>query len=263
MSGFTSAIYAGSVVHTRLRPVRHRLRYRMLTLLLDIDELPRLAQALSVFSVDRFNLFSFHSRDHLAGDGTPLRIQVERHLAKAGLSMEGGALRVLCMPRVLGFVFNPLSVFFCHGPAGDLRAVLYEVNNTFGERHSYLIPATGAAKGPRRHSCEKRFYVSPFMEMAVRYHFRLAEPAARAAIAIEVHDAAGPMLSACFAGRREALSTGTLLHAFLRHPMLAFQVLGGIHWEALKLWRKGMRVQPRPMPPSEPVSIVLEQRASA
>jgi hypothetical protein len=266
MTALASAIYVGSVVHTRLRPVRHRLRYRMLTLLLDLDELPRLAHALPIFSVGRFNLFSFHGSDHLAGDATPLRAQVERHLARAGLSLEGGAIRVLCMPRVLGFVFNPLSVFFCHGPAGDLRAVLYEVNNTFGERHGYLIPAHGNTDGTQRQSCRKCFYVSPFMDMAMIYHFRLAAPAARAVVAIEAHDDAGLVLSACFGGRRAALSTGNLLRLLLRHPALALQVLGGIHWEAAKLWRKGLRPHPRPKPPRDPISIVqarTERRSAA
>lgn len=266
MTGFASALYVGSVVHTRLRPVRHRLRYRMLTMLLDLDELTQVSRVVPIFSVDHFNLFSFHGRDHLAGDDTPLRVQIEHQLARAGISIEGGPIRVLCMPRVLGFVFNPLSVFYCHGPAGELRAVLYEVNNTFGERHSYLIPAAETLDGVHRQSCDKRFYVSPFMAMAMRYHFRLAVPSGRAVIAIEAHDHAGVMLSACFAGRRQALGTGILLRLFLRHPMLALQVLGGIHWEALKLWRKGMRLHARPKPTADPVSIVwpiIEQRDTA
>ncbi len=253
-----SAIYIGSVVHTRLRPVRHRLRYRMMTLLLDLDDLPKLDETVGIFSVDRFNLFGFYGCDHLAGDDTPLRLQVERELGRAGISLDGGAIRLLCMPRVLGMVFNPLSVFFCHGPDEGLRAVIYEVTNTFGERHSYLIPAEGS--GVQRQHCEKRLYVSPFMEMAMQYHFRVAPPAERAVVAIEAHDGAGLMLSACFAGRRQELTSQNLLRLFLRYPLLALQVLGGIHWEALKLWRKGMRLQPRPAPPTDPMSIVYSRR---
>jgi DUF1365 family protein len=257
MNDLASAIYVGSVVHTRLRPVRHRLRYRMLTMLLDLDELRLIADKVLIFSTDRFNVFSFHARDHLAGDGTSLRVQIEQHLDRAGIGIDGGPIRVLCMPRVLGFVFNPLSVFFCHDPAGELRAVLCEVNNTFGERHAYLIPATGSRdNGLLRQSCRKCFYVSPFMEMDLQYHFRLAPPAARAAVAIEAHDDAGPVLSACFAGRRSTLSTGALFRLLPRHPALALQVLGGIHWEALKLWRKGIRLHPRPRPPRQPITIV-------
>lgn len=255
-----AAVYAGSVVHTRLRPVRHRLRYRMMALLLDLDELPLLSARLKLFSVERFNLFAFFGRDHLAGDDTPLRIQVEAQLARAGIATDGGPIRVLCMPRVLGAVFNPLSVFFCHAANGDLRAVLYEVNNTFGQRHSYLIPVADPQQRVHRQRCAKQFYVSPFMEMAMDYHFRLVAPADRVSIGIEAHDASGPILSAGFSARRQELSDATLLRTLLRHPMLAARVFGGIHWEALKLWRKGMRVLPRPAPPPNPVTVVLPAR---
>jgi DUF1365 family protein len=262
-----SAIYRGSVVHTRLRPLRHRLRRRMLCLLLDLDEVPLLARQLRLFSGDRCNLFALRTRDHGDGGGVPLRAQIERQLALAGIPPDGGAIRLLAMPRVLGQVFNPLSVYFCHAADGALRAVLYEVNNTFGERHSYLIPAPtpaltpvagdGAAAPVVRQSCGKCFYVSPFMDMALTYHFRVALPGTRVAVAIEVRDAAGPVMTACFAGTREALTDANLLRAFLRDPLPAARVLAGIHWEALKLWRRGLKLRPRPAPPAYPVSRIL------
>ena len=258
MSG--SALYAGMVVHTRLRPVRHRLRYRMLTLLLDLDELPALARRLRLFSVDRFNLFGFSAADHLAGGGDSLRAQVEAAMAAAGVAPDGGRILLLAMPRVLGTVFNPLSVFFCHGKDGTLRAVLYEVNNTFGQRHSYLIPLDRPAEGTIRQECAKRFYVSPFMDMALRYRFRLTQPGEKLGLAIEVSDQRGTLLTAGLSARRRPLTDAALLRGFLRHPLMAAQVLGGIHWEALKLWRKGMRVRPRPAPPPAPISIVAPGR---
>lgn len=253
---FASAIYTGSVVHTRLRPVRHRLRYRMMLLLLDLDELPRLAAHLRCFSIERFNMFAFHGRDHLDGSATPLRAQVDTLLRRAGIDLGGGAIRLLCMPRVFGGVFNPLSVYFCHGADGALRAMLYEVNNTFGQRHSYLIPVDDPNQPVIRQHCAKRFYVSPFMDMDMHYQFRVVAPDRRAAIAIAARDAAGPVLSACFTGERQEIADAALLRGLLRHPMMAAQVLGGIHWEALKLWRKGMRIRPRPIPPDDAVSIV-------
>lgn len=251
-----SAIYTGSVVHTRLRPVRHRLRYRMFSLLLDLDEIPALAARLRWLSIDRFNLFGFSARDHLAGDATPLRAQVDAALTKAGIHLSGGRIQLLAMPRVLGTAFNPLSLFWCYDATGALRAVLYEVHNTFGQRHSYLIPVTSGQAVPVRQECAKAFFVSPFMDMALRYRFRLRPPEDRVAVAIDVADDRGSVLHAALAAQRQELTDAALLAGFVRHPLLAGQVLGAIHWEAAKLWRKGMRTRPRPAPPTEPISII-------
>ena len=260
----TSAIYVGAVVHTRFRPVEHRLRYLMPWMLLDLDELPALARRLRFFSVNRFNLFAFNDRDHGAGSEGPLRDRIERQMRRAGIEPDGGAIRVLCMPRVAGSAFNPLTVFFCYRGDGLLSAMLYEVNNTFGQRHGYLVPVAEpeAKTGTIRQSCAKRLHVSPFMDMAMTYHFRVSIPDIRAAVAIEVNDDRGRVLSAVFTGRRLPLTDGNLLQVFLRHPLLAFQVLSAIHWEALKLWRKGVAVRRQPPPPSETVSILsLEPRS--
>lgn len=256
-----SAFYDGAVVHARLRPVRHRLRYRMLNFWLDIDELPALSSRLCLFGHNRAALFSFRDADHGDGSTTPLRAQLEAHLRAAGLDPTGGRIRVLCMPRVLGMVFNPLSVFFCHAADGRLQAMLYEVNNTFGQRHSYLMPVTRFDGATLHQSCDKRFYVSPFMDMEQGYNFRLTMPDASLHLGVEAKDAAGPLLFAVFTGKRRALTDAGLLRAFLAHPLLALRVLAGIHWEALKLWRKGLRLRPRPAPPELPVTIISERPA--
>jgi DUF1365 family protein len=249
-----SAIYQGQVVHTRFRPVRHRLRHRMLWLLL--------ARRLRLFSLNRLNLVDFRDRDHGDGSVMSLRPQIEQHLRCAGLPADGGAIRVLCMPRVLGAVFNPLSVFFCYRGDGRLHAMLYEVHNTFGERHAYLIPVTDAGAPVLRQSCAKAFHVSPFMDMAMTYHFRITPPAERAVVAIEGSDADGKLISAAYAGTRRELTDANLLRAFFAQPLLAAQVLGAIHWEALKLWRKGVRLRAKPSPPKDFVSVVREGRAA-
>ena len=251
----TSAIYPGTVLHARTRPVRHRLHYRMLNLLLDLDELPALNARLRLFGHNRRALFEFREADHGDGSATPLRSQVQAQLRAAGLKPEGGRIRVLCMPRLLGMVFNPLTVYFCDAADGTPQALLYEVNNTFGQRHSYLIPVKPGEGALIRQRIAKDFYVSPFMDMALTYHFRVAPPGEAVSLAMEVHDAKGVLLFAAFAGRRQALTDAGLLRAFLSHPLLALKVLGGIHWEALKLWRKGMALRPRPAPPAHPVTL--------
>jgi DUF1365 family protein len=252
-----SAIYAGKVMHQRLHPRKHRLSYGMFSLLLDLDEIGSLSQRLKLFSCNRFNLFSFFDRDHGDGSGRPLRGYVEQHLRAAGLETDGGAIRVLCMPRLLGYVFNPLSVYYCHRRDGGLQAVLYEVNNTFGERHSYLIPVQdGGGAGSVDHRCEKQFYVSPFASMGMHYKFRLNPPDDKLFLHITASDARGPVIVAAFSGRRRPLTDGQLARMFFLYPLLTLKVVAGIHWEALLLWIKCVRIQEHPTPPETPVTYV-------
>lgn len=250
-----SCLYAGVVMHRRFKPRAHRLRYRVFWSLFNLDELPHLPERLRLFSIDRFNLFGFYTKDHGDGSARPLRQQVESYLTEAGIDLDGGAIHLLCMPRLLGFVFNPLSVYYCHDRAGALKAVLYEVHNTFGQRHSYLIPVdmdTGEALEQR---CLKAFYVSPFMDMDIAYRFRVQAPGERIALFIESADAQGPVLIASLAGTRRPLTDAALLRAFLAFPLMTLKVVAGIHWEALKLWLKGLRLKPRPPAPA-PITIV-------
>ena len=251
-----SALYTGVVTHRRTRPRAHALRYRIFNLLIDLDELPLLDRALGPFSYNRANLLSFHDRDHGDGSGDHLRPQVERMLRGAGIDIDGGPIRLLAMPRVLGYVFNPLSVYFCHRPWGDLAAILYEVSNTFGQRHSYLIPVDPGSGPVIKQSCAKVFHVSPFMDMEMTYDFRVVTPDEAAVIAMQVSDAEGVMLSATFAGKRKPLNTASLLAAWLAHPLLTFKVIAGIHWEALKLLAKGVKLRPAGPEPGAPVTYV-------
>ncbi len=253
-----SGLYAGVTRHARFRPRVHRLRYRLFMMLLDLDEAPALSRNLKRFGHNRPALMAFYDRDHLAGGDQPLRLQVESELTRAGLDLQGGPIRLLCMPRVLGFVFNPISVYFCHHPDGRLGAVLYEVNNTFGQRHSYLIPVSKADSGKNEiaQSCDKRLHVSPFMDMAMRYHFRVSPPGETVRVIVDAHDAEGPKLAACFRGERAELTDGAILKCFFAHPFLALAVVAGIHWEAIKLLRKGLRLKPSPPAPATPITVV-------
>lgn len=255
MTQAAEGLYAGRVIHHRLRPRAHRLSYRHFMLLVDIDRLDALAGRLKLFAHDRFGLFSLHDRDYGAGAGTALRDHVERQLAQAGLAADGGAIRLLTIPRLLGYAFNPLSVYFCHRRDGTLSALLYEVNNTFGQRHSYLIPVEAAADGIVRQSCDKAFYVSPFLDMDLHYEFRVHAPDETVRIEVGVGDGQGPLLRAVFAGERRALNDRELLRVFLGFPLQTLKVIAGIHVEALRIWLKGVALRPRPAPPAHPVSI--------
>jgi DUF1365 family protein len=257
-----SALYEGRVMHCRLKPRQHRLAYRVFWLLLDLDEIDGLPARLKLFSRNRFNLFSFRDRDFGAGSDEPLRAQVERHLANAGLDARGGRIQLLTMPRVLGYAFNPLTVYFCYRRDGDLAAILYEVSNTFGERHSYLIPVRDDAQNVIRQECAKEFYVSPFMDMAMRYVFRVSPPGEQVRVSIVGRDDEDTVITAALSAHRKKLSDLALLSAFARYPFLTLKVVGAIHWEAARLWLKGMRPRRRPPAPEQPVSLVLSRHAA-
>jgi len=252
-----SAIYAGTVTHRRLRPKRHRLRYRMFSLLLDVDEIPALCGRLRLLSHRRFNLFSFDERDHADGTGTSLRDWAEGHMTRAGIDTDGGPIRLLAMPRVLSYGFNPISVWFCYHRSGGLAALMHEVHNTFGERHTYLIPVAPDNEPENiKQTCVKTFHVSPFMAMNMRYDFCVYVPDERLILAIRGSDGDGPLIFAVLAARRRELSDAALLRVFLGTPLLTLKVIAGIHWEAARLWIKGLRLHPRPAAPDSSVTIV-------
>ncbi len=231
-------------MHQRLRPVRHKLRYGIVQILLDLDELPALSGRLRMFAHDRFGVFAFHERDHGDGVAGGLRAWVERSLLAAGIAAPCGAIRLLCMPRILGHAFNPISVFFCHGRNAGLIGMIYEVRNTFGEKHVYIMPANGDGAQIRQ-SCAKAFYVSPFMAMDLTYRFRVSLPGAHVSLGITASDSEGTLIATAFGGARETLTDLALLRQFLRMPLQGIKVLVAIHWEALKLWFRGVRFVPR------------------
>ncbi len=256
-----SSIFRGEVMHHRLRPVKHRFTYKVSSWLIDLDELDQLNR-LSGFSVNRFNLFSFNEKDHGDGTDTPLKQQIQQVLNDHGINIDGGSVQLLCYPRILGYVFNPLSVFYCHDTSGRLKAILYEVSNTFNQRRSYLIPVEPSSAKVIRQQATKDFYVSPFMPMETDYQFQMQPPQETVSVRIRQTDTQGALFDASFVGERVAIDQQSVFKTFLRHPLMTLKVIGGIHWEALQLWRKGMRLQPRPEHPRYQVSLVQPQGVS-
>jgi DUF1365 family protein len=252
-----SALYVGEVVHRRVRTIDHRLRYRVFMLLLDLDEIETVQPALRLLSRGRFGLMGWRAADFGDRSGRPLRTQVEAHLSAAGVDIAGGPIRLLTMPRILGYGFNPISVYFCHRPDGDLAALLYEVTNTFNERHSYLVavPPTALTEAVVRQTAEKTFFVSPFMDMGLTYDFTVRPPGEAVSVVVAVRRGETPILTASFSGRRRPLTDAALLQALITHPLLSWKVMAGIHWEALKGVLKGARYRHRGAPPKQPVTV--------
>lgn len=248
-------ILFGKVLHERYFPVEYRFVYRVFSLMLDIDELPQLSRRLRLFSHNRFNIFSFYDRDHGPGADAPLQPWIHALLAANGVHLEGGRIKLLCFPRVLGYVFNPLSTWYCYHADGSLRAVLCEVSNTFGERHHYLLHENGRPlRWPVKGEKEKVFHVSPFIGMNARYRFRLSRRDDRVAVLIRESYGGKPMLVASLAGRLRDLSDRRLIGAALAYPFLTLKVIAAIHWHALSLWLKGARFYPKPNPPARDVT---------
>ena len=234
-------LYFGRVMHRRMLPVRHRFDYRVVSVLLDIDRLDETLGRLRLFSLDRLNLFSFHRRDHGARDGGPLRPWVAERLAEVGVADDGGPVRMLCFPRMLGYVFNPITLFYCFGRDGRLAAMLYEVSNTFGGRHTYALPVDPAtpADKPATHGCTKAMYVSPFIGMTSDYRFRTDRPGQRLNFLIRQSVPEGECLVATLTAERRPLTDRWLMRAAVTRPLATWKVIAGIHLEALQLWRKG------------------------
>jgi DUF1365 family protein len=252
-----AALYIGAVMHARLKPVGHRFSYRVMSLLIDLDRLDEADRQSALFGVNRPALYSFHEKDHGERDGSSLRAYAARCAAAHGIDLTGGRVRLLCYPRLLGYAFNPLSVYFCYRADGMLALIIYEVRNTFGEIHAYALPLRPAdvSSAGIRQAQDKLFYVSPFIAMTMRYHFRISPPQDTVKLRILETDREGPLLAATFSGHRRALTSAALLGVFFSLPLVTFKVMAAIHWEALRLWVKGARLVRRP---SRPVSVVTK-----
>lgn len=246
-----SRLYAGQVFHCRRRPKVHRLRYSVFSMLLDLDEIDQLDKQLWLFSRNRFNLFSFHDKDFGDQKGESLKAHVLRNLQAGGIQQHPQRILLSCYPRMLGYAFNPLSLYYCLDDQGCCFAIVHEVHNTFGERHCYVLPVTlDGGESPQwiRQQTDKELFVSPFADMSMHYDFRLNLPAERQVVVIRVSDEQGLVITASYVAHRKRISACRLLGYFLSYPLMGIKVIVGIHWEAFVLWCKGVpwfRHQPK------------------
>ena len=239
-----TCIYTGTVSHRRFKPIKHYFSYKTFSILFDLDELERLQKKISLFSFNKFNLFSFYNKDHGARDGSNLIDWVKKILKKNNLDFNISQVKLLCFPRIFGYVFNPLSVFYCYEEK-NLISILYEVKNTFDEQHTYIFSIKPNTKIIIQ-KCDKKFYVSPFIEMETEYNFRLTEPNEHLRVYIKQTDKKkDKILIACQTGKKQIMNTRQLVINFFTHPVMTFKIILGIHFEALKLWKKGAIFQKR------------------
>ena len=235
-----SYIYNGTVIHKRFKPKKHFFKYKVFSLLIDLSELNKLDEKIFFFSVNKLNLISFYEKDHGERDGSSLINWVKRNLNDNHIITDNIKIKLLCYPRILGYVFNPLSIFFIYDKDENLISILYEVKNTFGEQHTYVFRLEGRNR-LIKNNCSKKFHVSPFIEMNCNYFFRLLKPGNKISVIIDQYDSEDQILYASQDGTRSDFNTQHLIKSYLKHPIMTFKIILAIHFEAFKLWAKGIK----------------------
>ena len=233
----SSNIYVGKVIHRRFKPKNHYFKYRVFSLLIDLDDLNEIDNKIKLFSYNKFNIISFFDKDHGDRDGSSLKNWVKKKLENIGIDNREVKIKLFCYPRILGYVFNPLSVFFIYDKYDKIISIFYEVKNTFGEQHTYVFK-TSSFGSKIENNCVKKFFVSPFMDLKSEYFFKILIPGNTLSVVIDQRDSGGKLLFASQDGKRCDLTSKNLLFSYLRHPLMTFKIISAIHFEALRLWLK-------------------------
>ena len=236
-----SCIYNGKVIHRRFKPKKHYFKYNVFSLLIDLSELEIIDKEIKFFSYNKFNLISFFDSDHGPRNGTCLKEWVKRNLEKNNIFNKYIKIKLLCYPRILGYVFNPLSIFFIYDENNYLISILYEVKNTFGEQHTYFFKIDRNFNNLIENTCDKKFHVSPFIEMNCRYFFKVLNPQNKLSVVINQNDENGKILYASQDGFKKELNSKNLIFSYASHPLMTFKIISAIHFEALKIWLKGIK----------------------
>jgi len=236
-----SCIYNGKVIHKRFKPKEHYFKYSVFSFLIDLSELKKIDQEISFFSLNKFNLISFYEKDHGERDGSSLKEWVKKNLEQNRIETVNIKIKLLCYPRIFGYVFNPLSIFFVYNHNDKLISILYEVKNTFNEQHTYVFRVDDENK-LIQNNCSKKFHVSPFIEMNCKYFFRILSPDEKLSVIIDQYDQEGKILFASQDGKRAELNSNQLFKSYLKHHLMTIKIISAIHFEAFKLWMKGIKI---------------------
>ena len=236
-----SWIYDGKVIHKRFKPKIHFFKYKVFSLLLDLDEIDTIDNKINIFSHNKFNLISFYDRDHGDRDSSSIKDWVIKNLKLNNIQHEDIKIKLLCYPRILGYVFNPLSIFFVYDNNSSLISILYEVKNTFGEQHTYIF-RIDSNSDLIQNNCNKKFYVSPFMDLNSKYYFKISNPREKLSVVIDQRDNEGKLLFASQDGIRTTFTTKNLILAYLKNPLMTIKIISAIHYEAFRLWLKGIKL---------------------
>lgn len=241
-------IYTGTLAHRRFTPRRHEFDYPLFMVLLDVDRIPELMRASRLTSHNRFNWASFDDRDHVGDPALPLRARLEADAAAHGVALPDGPVFLLTHLRYLGYGFNPVSFFYCYSKDGSLDALLAEVSNTFGERRNYWLTAANELEGGRlrKFRATKAMHVSPFMPMELEYTFGFSEPGEALTVYMNTIENGAVSFDATLRLERREWSAANLRATLLRHPWMTMKVITAIHWQALVLLLKKLRVFTHP-----------------
>ena len=235
-----SCLYVGKVVHKRFKPKKHYFKYKVFSLYLNLNEIDTISREIPFFSYNKFNLISFYDVDHGDRDGSSLKDWVKKKLNEVGVKEEISNINLLCYPRILGYVFNPLSIFFIYNKSSSLISIMYEVKNTFGEQHTYIFKTHN--NDLIKNHCFKKFHVSPFMDLNSTYNFKILKPEKKLSVIIDQRDREGKLLFASQDGEKIILNTKNLLLSYLKHPLMTLKIISAIHFEALRLWLKRIKL---------------------